>query len=77
MSAVGRVLGIESILLGIVLGIESIPKSWYIHRPGTTTGPQFLDNQAAQIAGQVTGLYAAPDALGSGGSLKKTSEVTG
>ena len=33
MSAVWRVLGIESILLGIVLGIESIPKSWY--RPGT------------------------------------------
>ena len=34
MSAVWRVLGIESILLGIVLGIESIPKSWY--RPGTS-----------------------------------------
>ena len=33
MSATWRVLGIESILLGIVLGIESIPKSWY--RPGT------------------------------------------
>ena len=38
MSAVGRVLGIESILLGIVLGIESIPKSWY--RPGTTRQTQ-------------------------------------
>ena len=29
----GIVLGIESILLGIVLGIKSIPKLWY--RPGT------------------------------------------
>ena len=33
MSAVWRVLAIESILLGIVLGVEYIPKSWY--RPGT------------------------------------------
>ena len=29
-----RVLDIAPILLGIVLGIESNPKSWY--RPGTT-----------------------------------------
>ena len=45
MSAVWRVLGIESILLGIVLGIESIPKSWY--RPGTTAETErFLHSQS-------------------------------
>ena len=33
MSVVWRVLSIESILLGIVLGIDSISKSWY--RPST------------------------------------------
>ena len=31
-SAVWRVLGIESTHLGIVLGIESIPKSWLFGR---------------------------------------------
>ena len=47
MSAVWRVLGIESILLGIVLGIESIPKSWY--RPGTTSKPGVIDRPRKQV----------------------------
>ena len=48
MSAVWRVLRIESILLGIVLGIESIPKSWY--RPGTSCHRIFTNSSLVLIA---------------------------